>query len=73
MRERWDSRRCFERHRITLQAATIAVNASEWSASCNTVIVYGYIYFSDQHTRLMKENSHTYCLRSSTAEQHRLP
>ncbi len=38
-RERWDSRRCVERHYITLQVPTVAVNASEWSLSCNAVIL----------------------------------
>jgi hypothetical protein len=55
MRERWDSRRCFERHNITLQTAAVAVNASERSVSCNIMILYGYIYFSEPHARLIKE------------------
>lgn len=38
MRERWDSRRGFERHRFTLQAALVAVNASERIVLRNAVI-----------------------------------
>ena len=38
-RERWDSRRYGERHLITLQVPTVAVNASEWNRSCNAVIL----------------------------------
>ena len=66
MRERWDSRRCFERHLITLQAATIAVNASERSHACNAVILQDYIYFLSCNCWLVKDSDRNLCLCSSS-------
>ncbi len=49
MRERWDSRRCVERHRITLQVPTVAVNVWNRHMPCNTLFLWSYIYYLDEH------------------------
>jgi len=44
MRERWDSRRCFQHH-ITLQTGHIGVNDSRAAILRNAMIPWRYIYF----------------------------
>lgn len=43
VRETWDSRRSFERHSITLQAAPLGVNASKPCGQCKGMILWRLI------------------------------
>ena len=53
VRERWDSRRGFQRHSITLQVATTGVNDPKRDRQAKDMILRGYIYFSGLRDRFL--------------------
>jgi hypothetical protein len=52
MRERWDSRRCYEHRCITLQATRLRVNDVKRDRKPKGMILLKYIYFSNPRDRV---------------------